>query len=190
VSRARRTPCEEAVAVGLAVLATAHLLAAGWMLIAPASFAAVIGPAGVPGAHELRWAAAFAAAQGVGLGLALLRPGLRAGVLTAAVAALAILTTDRWVDITSGELTAGAGSLDAALLTLGLALTVAVAVTAGRCRCEPAPEGRDRGRGERIASYPAARGAAVADAVTRARSAATETWANSPYAGGGSAGSR
>jgi hypothetical protein len=178
VSQARRDPCEEAVAIGLAVLATAHLLAAGWMLIAPGSFAAAIGPAGDPGGHDLRWAGAFAAAQGIGLVLALFRPGLRTGVLTAAVAALAILTTDRWVDITGGAVGAGAGSLDAALLTLGLALTLTLGVTAWRCRCEPAAGQRKSRR--RPASYPAARSGAVADAVTRARSAATETWANSP----------
>ena len=188
MSVARRTPCEEAVAVGLAVLAVAHLLTAGWMLIAPAAFAEVVGLGGDPGGHDLRWAAAFAAAQGIGMILALLRPVLRAGVLTAAVAALAILTTDRWMDMTSGPAATGAGSLDAALLTLGLALTVALGVTARRCPCERAPDGgRDPAR---RAGYPTGRGAPVAAAVTRARSAATETWANSPYAGGGSAGSR
>ncbi|HET6831468.1 MAG TPA: hypothetical protein VFH44_08995, partial [Solirubrobacterales bacterium] len=86
MSVARRTPCEEAVAVGLAVLAAAHLLTAGWMLIAPAAFAEVVGLGGDPGGHDLRWAAAFAAAQGIGMILALLRPVLRASVLTAAVA--------------------------------------------------------------------------------------------------------
>ena len=54
MSLASRTPCDQAVAVGTAVLAAAHLVAAGWMLLAPGSFVHEIGTTG-GGASSLRY---------------------------------------------------------------------------------------------------------------------------------------
>jgi hypothetical protein len=103
------------------------------MLLAPESFVHAIGPVGGPDGHDVGAATALAAAQGAGLVAALLWPGWRAGVLSTSIAVLALLTTDRWIEITTGgtgRIATGTGSLDAGLLTLGLALTVAVALTA------------------------------------------------------------
>jgi len=138
---AREAPCGQAVALGLGLLAVVHLAAAGWMLLAADSFVHAIGPVGGTDGHDVGTATVLAAAQSAGLAVALVRPGWRAGVLTISIAVLGLLTADRWVEITTGQVATGAGSLDAGLLTLGLALTVTVALTARLCPCNPMPRG-------------------------------------------------
>ena len=63
MSLASRTPCDQAVAVGTAVLAAAHLVAAGWMLLAPGSFVHEIGTTGEPRGHDLQAIAALHGAK-------------------------------------------------------------------------------------------------------------------------------
>jgi hypothetical protein len=137
----RVAPCGQAVALGLGLLAASHLAAAGWMLLAPDSFVHSIGPIGGPDGHSIGIATVLVAAQGAGLAVALVRPAWRTGVLATSIAVLSLLTADRWIEITTGRVAAGAGSLDAGLLTLGLALTLTVALTARFCPCNPMPRG-------------------------------------------------
>jgi hypothetical protein len=145
----RRAPCDEAVAVGIALLGAAFLGAAVWLLLAPEAFVRMIGPVGA----EAESAAVLFAAHATGLAAALLRPALRTGVLMTAAAALALLAAERWAQITGGRGEADAGSLDAGLLTLALGLAVVLLVTSRRCQ-------PGRSRASPVTNGPGLRGAA------------------------------
>lgn len=123
--QADATPAQRLVVPGLALLAVAQLLTAGWMLLAPRGFHASVGAFGPYNLHYLRDAMAFEAGLGVALALAVRWPALRAGVLTATTAAVGFHAVNHWVDLGADHPGTNAGIVGALSQTL-LALVCAV----------------------------------------------------------------
>jgi hypothetical protein len=100
------------------VLGLTQLLPALWIVIAPHSFFAHVGPFGAYNSHYLGDAAAF---QG-GIGVALLASAwlgpLRAGALLAGFGAALFHTINHWIDVNAANGSSNADVADAILLTI------------------------------------------------------------------------
>jgi hypothetical protein len=108
------------VALGLA-----QLVPALWIVIAPHSFFAHVGPFGPYNGHYLGDAASFQAGIGVALIAAARWEVLRAGALAVGMAAVGFHAINHWIDIDNARAGSDAGVTDAVLLTLLALLTVA-----------------------------------------------------------------
>ncbi|MDX6655446.1 MAG: hypothetical protein QOH62_239 [Solirubrobacteraceae bacterium] len=108
------------VALGLT-----QLVPALWIVVAPHSFFAHVGPFGAYNGHYLGDAAAFQAGIGVALIAAARFEALRAGALAIAAASIGFHAINHWIDVDNAHAGSDAGLTDAVLLTLLALLTVA-----------------------------------------------------------------
>jgi len=96
---ARSEQTASTVAVGLAVFAALQLGLALFMAVAPHAFFTAIGPFGAFNAHYIRDVASFYGAIGVGLLLAIGRPGWRVPVLALTTVQYALHSVNHLLDI-------------------------------------------------------------------------------------------
>ena len=104
-------------------LGLTQLVPALWIVLAPHSFFAHVGPFGAYNGHYLGDAAAFQAGIGVPLLAAAKLPALRAGTLSIAFAAVGFHAVNHWIDVGNAHSGSDAGITDALLLTLLVLLT-------------------------------------------------------------------
>jgi len=107
------------------VLGLAQLVPALWIVIAPHSFFAHVGPFGSYNSHYLGDAAAFQAGIAVPLIAAAWFEPLRAGALTIALAAVSFHAINHWIDVHGANGSSNADVTDAILLTILALLTIA-----------------------------------------------------------------
>jgi hypothetical protein len=108
------------VALGLT-----QLVPALWIVIAPHSFFAHVGPFGTYNSHYLGDAAAFQAGIAIPLIAAARYEALRAGALAVALAAISLHAINHWIDVNAANGSSNADVTDAVLLTILALLTVA-----------------------------------------------------------------
>ncbi len=108
------------VALGLAQLAPAL-----WIVIAPHSFFAHVGPFGTYNSHYLGDAAAFQAGIAIPLIAAARFEALRAGTLAVTLAAVSLHAINHWIDVNAANGSSHADVTDAVLLTILALLTIA-----------------------------------------------------------------
>jgi hypothetical protein len=108
------------VALGLT-----QLVPALWIVVAPHSFFAHVGPFGPYNGHYLGDAASFQAGIGVALIAAARFEALRAGALAIAAASIGFHAINHWIDVNNAHAGSDAGVTDAVLLTLLALLTIA-----------------------------------------------------------------
>lgn len=113
-TRARRDP----LVAGLVLFGAYHLLLALFMVAAPGTFFAQVGPFGVRNDHYTRDVATYDGALGVAFLIAARRPDWRVPVLALAVVQFALHALNHLVDI-DGAHPASAGPIDFALLLAG-----------------------------------------------------------------------
>lgn len=129
-TRTRRDP----LVIGLAVFGAYHLLLALFMVLAPGSFFAQVGPFGTRNDHYTRDVATYDAALGAALLLAALRPGWRVPVLTLVLIQFVLHALNHLADIDAAH-PASAGPIDFGLLFAGavvLAVLLRRATSEGR----------------------------------------------------------
>lgn len=101
----------------IAVFAAVALGTSLWMVVAPRSFFANIGPFGVFNGHYLRDVAAFQAGIGAALLASIWLRELRSGAVAALLGATALHTFNHWVDVRAAHAGSNADVVDAVLLT-------------------------------------------------------------------------
>jgi len=131
--------------VGLVAFAAVELALAVSMAFAPHGFYTAIGPFGPYNRHFIRDVASFEAALGVGLLLAVSRPGWRVPVLAVSTVQFALHSLNHLIDIGNAH-PAWTGyfdffSLAAATLALAWLLRMALAAEARASGFTPTPEG-------------------------------------------------
>lgn len=113
---------ERALKAVLAVVATFHVLTGGLALIAPGSFFDLIGHYGTENSHYVGDVGAFTLAFGVGLGIAVVRPGWRAPMLWLGALWYGFHAINHAFD-TSEARSEGRGWADTGLIALGAVLS-------------------------------------------------------------------
>ena len=108
------------VALGLT-----QLVPALWIVLAPHSFFAHVGPFGTYNSHYLGDAAAFQAGIAIPLIAAARYEALRAGALAVALAAVSLHAINHWIDVNAANGSSNADVTDAVLLTILALLTIA-----------------------------------------------------------------
>jgi hypothetical protein len=108
------------VALGLT-----QLVPALWIVLAPHSFFAHVGPFGTYNSHYLGDAAAFQAGIAIPLIAAAHYQALRAGALAVALAAVSFHAINHWIDVNAANGSSNADVTDAVLLTILALLTIA-----------------------------------------------------------------
>jgi hypothetical protein len=108
------------VALGLT-----QLVPALWIVLAPHSFFAHVGPFGTYNSHYLGDAAAFQAGIAIPLIAAARCEALRAGALAVALAAVSFHAINHWIDVNAANGSSNADVTDAVLLTILALLTIA-----------------------------------------------------------------
>jgi hypothetical protein len=108
------------VALGLT-----QLVPALWIVLAPHSFFAHVGPFGTYNSHYLGDAAAFQAGIAIPLIAAARYEALRAGALAVALAAVSLHAINHWIDVNAANGSSNADVTDAVLLTTLALLTIA-----------------------------------------------------------------
>jgi hypothetical protein len=108
------------VALGLT-----QLVPALWIVLAPHSFFAHVGPFGTYNSHYLGDAAAFQAGIAIPLIAAARYEALRAGALAVALAAVSFHAINHWIDVNAANGSSNADVTDAVLLTILALLTIA-----------------------------------------------------------------
>jgi hypothetical protein len=108
------------VALGLT-----QLVPALWIVLAPHSFFAHVGPFGTYNSHYLGDAAAFQAGIAIPLIAAARYEALRAGALAVALAAVSFHAINHWIDVNAANGSSNADVTDAVLLTVLALLTIA-----------------------------------------------------------------
>jgi hypothetical protein len=108
------------VALGLT-----QLVPALWIVIAPHSFFAHVGPFGTYNSHYLGDAAAFQAGIAIPLIAAARYEALRAGTLAVTLAAVSLHAINHWIDVNAANGSSNADVTDAVLLTILALLTIA-----------------------------------------------------------------
>jgi hypothetical protein len=107
------------------VLGLTQLVPALWIVIAPHSFYAHVGPFGAYNSHYLGDAAAFQAGIGAALVAAAWLEPLRPGALLAGFGAVLFHAVNHWIDVNAANGSSNADVSDAILLTI---LTVVMIV--------------------------------------------------------------
>ena len=108
------------VALGLT-----QLVPALWIVLAPHSFFAHVGPFGTYNSHYLGDAAAFQAGIAIPLIAAARFGALRAGTLAVTLAAVSLHAINHWIDVNAANGSSNADVTDAVLLTILALLTIA-----------------------------------------------------------------
>ena len=114
------------------VLGLAQLVPALWIVLAPHSFFAHVGPFGSYNSHYLGDAAAFQAGIAVSLIAAARFEALRAGTLAVALATVTFHAINHWIDVNAANGSSNADVTDAILLTLLALVTIGPLQTAIR----------------------------------------------------------
>jgi hypothetical protein len=116
------------------VLGLAQLVPALWIVLAPHSFFAHVGPFGSYNSHYLGDAAAFQAGIAVPLIAAARFEALRAGTLAVALATVTFHAINHWIDVNAASGGSNADVTDAILLTLLALVTIGPLQAAIRSR--------------------------------------------------------
>jgi hypothetical protein len=123
---------ERTMRIVVGALGLFHLALGGWQLLAPGSFFDLIGPYGTENTHYVSDLGAFIAAYGIGLLLAVGRPGWRTPLLALGAMWYALHAINHLFDI--GEARSELrGIADTLLIALGAAVLAGLAA-AGRVR--------------------------------------------------------
>lgn len=107
------------------VLGLVWLVPALWIVVAPHSFFAHVGPFGPYNRHYLGDAAAFQAGIGVALLAAAWFEPLRAGALMVALGGFGFHAINHWIDVNNANAGSSAGLTDGILLTIATLVTIA-----------------------------------------------------------------
>jgi hypothetical protein len=108
------------ITVLIAVFALIELVTSLWMLTAPSSFFAHIGPFGPYNGHYLRDVAAFQAGIGIALLASVWMRPLRPGAVCALLAASALHAINHFADINAANGNSNADVADAIMITLSV----------------------------------------------------------------------
>jgi hypothetical protein len=115
-------------------LGLTQLVPALWIVIAPHSFFAHVGPFGTYNSHYLGDAAAFQAGIAVTLIAAARYEALQAGALAVALMTVSLHAINHWIDVNAANGSSNADVSDAVLLTILALLTIAPLQAAMRSR--------------------------------------------------------
>jgi predicted anti-sigma-YlaC factor YlaD len=107
------------------VLGLVQVVPALWIVIAPHSFFAHVGPFGAFNSHYLGDAASFQAGIGVVLIAAAYYEPLRAGALAIGLASVSFHAINHWIDVNAANGNSNADVADAILLTILALVTIA-----------------------------------------------------------------
>ena len=141
---ARSARTVDVVGLGIGMFAAVDLALAVFMTVAPHAFFKAIGPFGAFNAHYSRDVATFEGALGIGLALALRRPGWRVPMLAVSAAQYALHSANHLLDIDRAH-PAWTGYFDfASLFSATLALLWLLRLAANE-QASPHPRAREGG---------------------------------------------
>jgi len=134
LATSRSAPLRHTLRPALLALGVLHVVLAAWMLLAPRSFFAQVGPFGTYNGHYVRDNATWEMALGALALLAAVRPAWRVPVLALAAVQGALHAVNHVWDVDAARPGSSAGVLDA--VSLGLLAVVLVALLWGAVRAE------------------------------------------------------